>query len=455
MRDYAIDGVFLQRFTSPLQSEPHRAFRNKVLREVISSAEANGRVFALMYDISGHDASTLQATIQADWRFLVDDIGITRTDRYLRHHGRPLIALWGFGFRSRAPSASQAQSIISFFKNNPDPRYRATVLGGVPSGWRTLTRDSKPEPQWHNVYRSFDIISPWTVGRYATDRDADGFRREFIEPDIALTRRLGIESMPVIFPGFSWRNLRINRDQTTATLNQTPRRGGRFYWRQVYNALGSDARMLYTAMFDEVDEGTAMYKLAANVNDQPVQGQFLTLDADGERLPSDWYLRLAGEANRAIRNRRRVSPRIPISPNAPPPTTPPPMTPPPTTPPPTTPPPTTPVATDAERQVTLAYRGILGREADASGKSYYLSQFNQGLTVHGLCQILFRSPEYRGQRGHLGAEALATALYQGILGRAPDSAGGAHTVELIRQGRQVARAASMIDSDEAKQNFTP
>jgi hypothetical protein len=32
----------------------------------------------------------------------------------------------------------------------------------------------------------------------------------------------------------------------------------------------------------------------------PVEARFLTLDADGEAVPKDWYLRLAGEAQRVL-----------------------------------------------------------------------------------------------------------------------------------------------------------
>ena len=53
--------------------------------------------------------------------------------------------------------------------------------------------------------------------------------------------------------------------------------------------------MVYGAMFDEVDESTAMFKLAASRQDAPGHPPIVTLDADGETLPSDWYLRLARE----------------------------------------------------------------------------------------------------------------------------------------------------------------
>ena len=42
--------------------------------------------------------------------------------------------------------------------------------------------------------------------------------------------------------------------------------------------------MLYTAMFDEVDEGTAMYKMAETSNDLPNGATMVPLNADGISL---------------------------------------------------------------------------------------------------------------------------------------------------------------------------
>jgi hypothetical protein len=53
-------------------------------------------------------------------------------------------------------------------------------------------------------------------------------------------------------------------------------------------------------MFDEVDEGTAMFKVAATRLDAPTEVPVVTMDADGEALPTDWYLRLAREAQRHL-----------------------------------------------------------------------------------------------------------------------------------------------------------
>ena len=135
-----------------------------------------------------------------------------------------------------------------------------------------------------------DVIQPWAVGRYTNNASADQWRQDIIEPDLATTRKNQQLYMPVVFPGFSWANLKPDTQP-----NRIPRNGGRFLWNQAWNARQAGARMLKIAMFDEVNESTAVFKVAAKRQDAPDQGCWLTLDADGEDLPSDWYLKLSGE----------------------------------------------------------------------------------------------------------------------------------------------------------------
>ena len=150
------------------------------------------------------------------------------------------------------------------------------------------------------------MISPWSVGRYANQAGADTFKKNQIVPDLAALKPLGKGYMPVVFPGFSWHNL-----NPSAPVNQIPRDGGKLYWRQVYNSLSAGVTMLYVAMFDEVDEGTAMFKIAPQKQLLPVQGTFLSLDIDGVALPSDFYLQLGGATGRAMRGELPLSPALP------------------------------------------------------------------------------------------------------------------------------------------------
>jgi hypothetical protein len=256
-----------------------------------------------MYDISGQPTNTLVHALTNDWNYLVHTMRLTDSPRYLRHNGRPVVGVWGFGFAGRHDSPAQAQPVISYFK-----AAGCTVVGGVPAGWRTLKNDAQTDPAWAAVFRSFDVISPWSVGRYGDNTGADLFRQNVIVPDLADATRAGRGYLPVVFPGFSLHNL------NGGPLNQIPRQGGAFYWRQVHNAVASGCTMIYGAMFDEMDEGTAMFKLAPASAQLPAQGTFVPLDIDGVKLPGDWYLRLANEAGKMLRGEIPLQSTMPIAP---------------------------------------------------------------------------------------------------------------------------------------------
>ena len=74
------------------------------------------------------------------------------------------------------------------------------------------------------------------------------------------------------------------------------------------------ADTVFVAMFDEVDEGTAMFPLAPTAAQLPVQGAFVPLDRDGVKLPSDWYLRLANQAGQMLRGEIPLQSQLPIKP---------------------------------------------------------------------------------------------------------------------------------------------
>lgn len=307
MKDYGIDGVFVQRFVS--EAVNMRSVRDKVLQNVRQASEAQGRVFANMYDISGANGSTVVANIKSDWMHLVDDLGITASSRYVRHNGKPVVAIWGFGFSDRPGTASQLKALLQWFNSGAAAKYRASVMLGVDPGWRGQSSD------WQSAYRMAAVLSPWTVGRYSDDSGADHWRAYKLAPDLAALSGTGVAYMPVVWPGFSWYNLQHG----TSPLNKIPRRGGRFFWRQAYNATLAGAKMMYVAMFDEVDEGTAMYKIAENASQIPTTGKFVTLNADGEAVPSDWYLRLFGAASQMLRGDRPLSALMPSVTDLPPP----------------------------------------------------------------------------------------------------------------------------------------
>lgn len=304
MKDAGIDGVLLQRFIGEVQDPRFFQFRNEVTRHVMKGAVAHGRVFAIEYDMSAEQSDK----VLKDWKYMVDELGITRNSRYLHHKGKPVICLWGLGFTHREGDAAKAQILVNWLRSGAPKRYQATVVGGVPTGWRTASGDSKPGEEWAKLYRSLDVISPWTVGRYKNEMEATSYAKDVMVPDMIEARKQRIDYLPVIYPGFAWSNLH------DGPPNQIPRNGGRFYWSQVYNAMSSGAVMMKVAMFDEVDEATAMFKTAPTAQQAPVGIHTLTLDADDESLPSDWYLRLGGETSRALRGEISVKKELPIQP---------------------------------------------------------------------------------------------------------------------------------------------
>jgi hypothetical protein len=298
MREYGIDGVFLSRFIGEAASPSRSRHVNQVLANVREGCHREGRVWAMMLDLStGRNTTT--TTVMNDWKFLCDKVNIREDSRYLHHQKKPVVLLWGLGFKDRPWSPAQGEELINFFKH--DPQYGGVYLiGGIDPHWRTLRGASRPEPEWAKVYRMFHAISPWDAGRYRDDASMDRIRRDVWEGDLAELKDLGIGYMPTAFPGFSWDNLRRMPPGTTMIA----RRKGEFYWRQfaIFRALG--IRTVFVGMFDEVDEGTAIYKVA---NVTPVGKYFVTY----EGLPSDWYLKLTGAATQMIRGEAPLSEKIP------------------------------------------------------------------------------------------------------------------------------------------------
>lgn len=310
MKNYGIYGVYLQRFLNPLSNKVMFNVRNDILENVKTASATHQRHFAVMYDLSGTaDDGELYNKLINDWEYLVDEHKILEQSEYVRQKGRPVIGLWGVGFKDRGLKVETFQKIIDYFHRDADPKYQAYILGGLPDGWRTLSRSSATEQGWADVYRQLDMISPWSVGRYDNDASMDKWNQEYIQPDLVECNAQNIDYMPVVWPGFSWLNIK------QGGLNQIPRDGGNFYWKQVYNALESGNRFLYVAMFDEVDEGTAMFKMVVNKKDLPVEAKdrLVTLDMDGYPCENDWYLRLAGATQKVLEGKINLSEHIPIS----------------------------------------------------------------------------------------------------------------------------------------------
>jgi len=299
MQDYGIDGVFVQRFAGEVFGDKGLRQFNVVLQNCREGANRYGRTYAVMYDLSGIRSEQIDRVMD-DWRLLVDRMQITRDKAYLHHKGKPVVTVWGFGFNDgRKYTVADGLRLVKFLKE--DPKYgNCTVMLGVPAYWRTLERDCVPDPAMHDLLLAGDIVSPWTVGRYGNPDGAVKYAQKTLAPDAAWCKERGKEYLPVVFPGFSWHNMKPD-----SKLNQIPRLGGKFLWTQYAEAKKAGATMVYQAMFDEVDEGTAIFKCT---NDPPVgESQFVTY----EGLPSDFYLRLVGQAGKMIRGQLPLTDEMP------------------------------------------------------------------------------------------------------------------------------------------------
>jgi hypothetical protein len=301
MRDYGIDGAWLQHFVVDLPGGPSQErypSRRRVLEHVQRASQATGRVWALSFDLADMPAERVFDVLTGEWKRLVDD-GVIRGPRYLHEGKKPVVQVWGF-YRNNAhnPMTPElAGRLIDFFKS-PGP-YSAYLVGGGDWNWR-----GNPDPRWQAFLRRLDAYSPWNVGNYRTDHT--GVRHASTSPwadDKRECERLGMLWLPVVYPGFSWDNLQRKPPGSTTI----PRNGGRFFWEQFHELAKLGADSAYIAMFDEVDEGTAIFKVTGS---PPTQGHFIT-DKD---LPSDWYLRLAGEGTKMLRGERPISAEIPIRP---------------------------------------------------------------------------------------------------------------------------------------------
>ena len=313
MNDYGIDGVFFQQFASNLRSNNPKGRANAlvVFDNIIAGAKANNnRLVSIMYDLSGSNATgTMVNDIKQHWQEMANKHGVNdNTKEYvLTYQQKPVVAIWGVGFnRTDNYDLDDIAELINYFKNDG-----CAVLLGVPRSWRTPGQgDAVNNPQLLNVIKSADIVHPWTPGRYSNISGIDS-HRSIIIADKAWCDAENLLYMPVVFPGFSWQNLKKSQEQSS-DLNSIPRLKGDFLWRQFYNAIDSGSQTVYVAMFDEMDEGTCIFKVDNNPPSS-VESQFTNY----EGLPNDYYLWLTGKAGEALRGEITLTSAQPAYPNLP------------------------------------------------------------------------------------------------------------------------------------------
>ena len=208
---------------------------------------------------------------------------------YMHLNGKPLVGIWGVGFNDdRAYGLEKTEWFIRLLKHNPDWGGMSILLG-VPYYWRDLDRDAVADPKLHRILAMADVISPWSVGRYhgLPDDYAEIVSRQTADRQWCEQRK--INYLPVLFPGFSWKNM---EGPTSVSI---PRQGGKWFRKQFQATAMAGSTSAYVAMFDEMDEGTAVFKCT----NKPPNG--LSTFGAYEGLPSDHYLKLCRNGRQLLR----------------------------------------------------------------------------------------------------------------------------------------------------------
>ncbi|MET3875945.1 hypothetical protein [Chitinophaga sp. OAE865] len=275
MQQYGIDCAAMQRFG---KSTPQK---DGIAGKVMAAAQTYGRKFYVMYDISGW--TNFQTEIKPDWtNVIVNTLHLTSSPAYAKQNGKPVVCIWGVGVTNRPGNVTSWTDVINWFKDQG-----CYVIVGGPRDWRTQTANLP-------AYNASNMIMPWATGTFSNITGANNYVST-IAADFAYCNSNGIDYQAEAFPGFAWSNWK------GGAPNQIPRLHGDFIWQQFANIRNQGIPSVYVGMFDEYDEATAIAKAAEDASMIPTNQYFLTLDADGVHVSSDFYLRLVGDAAKMIK----------------------------------------------------------------------------------------------------------------------------------------------------------
>jgi PA14 domain/F5/8 type C domain len=293
MAENELDTAALQRF-NPFSAEGPT--RNAMALKVKKAAEMYGRKFYIMYDLSGW--TTMQNEIKYDWtNVITGQLQITNSTAYATQNGKPVVGIWGMGFddANHPWDTNTCIEVINWFKSRG-----CYVMGGVPTWWRSGISDSRSN--FLSVYKSFDMISPWMVGRIGDSAGSDWFYNNANLGDQAYCNANGIDYQPCVLPG-----------------DNGQRAHGDFMWRQFFNMKRTGAQGIYISMFDEYNEGNQIACTAEDASMIPVGSGslYFTLDQDGTFCSSDYYLRLSRDGGRMLKGQIGLTPVRPTLPQLP------------------------------------------------------------------------------------------------------------------------------------------
>ncbi len=274
MQQSGIDCIAVQRFGSYTTAGSIKDFHDAVQLKVMTAAQTYGRKFYIMYDCSATDP------VETDWtNTIVNTQHLTSSSAYAHQNGKPVVALWGVGVSGRG-SVADWENTINWFKNQG-----CYVIVCPLDNFAT---DTANQP----AYNAGNMIMAWMVGKTAASNWPNLYTT-----DLNYCNAHGLDYQADMYPGFAF----YNTDPTTDPKNQIPRSHGNFMWSQFAGGYQAGIQSVYVSMFDEMNEGTAVFNLAEDSGGIPAGKYFLTLDADGTHVSSDFYLRLIKDGAQMIK----------------------------------------------------------------------------------------------------------------------------------------------------------
>jgi hypothetical protein len=290
MQTTGIDTIALQRFGD--FRGPGQA-RDVVAGHVRDSAQAHGRKFYIMYDISGW--TTFDGDLQNDWtQYIVNELHLTDSSAYARQNGKPVVAIWGLGYSGHPGTPQTTQDVINWFHSQG-----VYVIGGLGNDWRTADGTRWSQAGFLQVFDTLDAISPWMVGVIGDNAGSDSNLQTYNQGDVTYLHGLGKHYQPCVLPG---------------DLSGHQRHHGDFMWHQFYNLISIGSDGIYISMFDEYNEGNQIAKTAATSASIPAGSSFVTLDEDGTQCSSDYYMRLTGDGGKMLKKQIALTTTRPTSP---------------------------------------------------------------------------------------------------------------------------------------------
>jgi hypothetical protein len=274
MQQSGIDCIAIQRFGSYTTAGSVKGFHDAVQLKVMNAAQTYRRKFYIMYDCSATDP------VETDWtNTIVNTQHLTSSSAYAHQNGKPVVALWGVGVSGRG-SVTDWENTINWFKN------QGCYVIVCPLD--NFSTDTPNQP----AYNAGNMIMAWMVGKRASVN-----WQNIYTTDLNYCNAHGLDYQGDMYPGYAFNNT----EPGTKPKNEIPRTHGNFMWSQFAGGYQAGIQSVYVSMFDEMNEGTAVFNLAEDSGGVPAGKYFLTLDADGTHMSSDFYLRLINDGGKMIK----------------------------------------------------------------------------------------------------------------------------------------------------------